>query len=290
MKLERIPLPRRIASLSQLSQSATHVLLVDREQASLLIDVSAKKAVVHELPAGQISGGFSADGQRLVLLSSRTPRVLVLETATRRELARFEVKTKRRWGVTTPYEVSLHPDGERIFVKGRPETIVFSLKGKVLDRIGTPGTFELSPSGTHLLFGDAGKFMLRPMEAARFVKFEALSATWCDDQTLVATTPAQFRHARVNRVDAKTGKLKKFYVLPPPDPWAAHGRWVLAITVAKKVGVSVIDLGDGRTQPFVLPGAAATTCVSAGASRGYVAVNGQKALHGFIYAASDRST
>lgn len=250
IQLQRISLPRGPGSLAQLTQSATHVLRIDRSGPALLIELSGKKPVAHELPMLIVkgegsepdaalvieSGGFSPDGTRMVLLRGGTdrnggkkPSVELVDTQTRALLSSFELKMEKPWGVR------MHPDGERIFVCGTPETVVFSSKGKVLDRLPTEKGFEVSPSGTHLLLELAdGEYGVRPLDKAKLMKFEASSATWRDDQTSITTTWKSMDEDVVSLVEASTGKAKKLATLPSIDSLEAYGDQVLATSVKGK--------------------------------------------------------
>lgn len=296
IQLQRISLPRGPGSLAQLTQSATHVLRIDRSGPALLVDLSGKKPVAHEFPIGIVkgagsepdaalvieSGGFSPDGARMVFLRGGTdrnggkkPSVELIDTQSRALLSSFELKVQKPWGVR------MHPDGERIFVFGSPETVVFSSKGKVLDRIGTERGFELSPSGTHMLFefGD-GEYRVRPVDKPKFVTFEASSATWRDDSTLITTTWKSMDEDVLNLVDASTGKAKKLATLPSIDSLEAFGDQVLATSVkGKKVEAFLIALPSGKVQRFELVGSPSGTRVSLGPAGAFIAVNWQKVLH-----------
>ena len=191
INLQRISLPCGPGSLSELVQSATHVLRIDRSGPAVLIDVSGKKPVAYELPilvipSGNsnadsarvaISGGFAPDGQQLVLLraggTEDTASVELFDTQTREQRSSFEVVLTRR------YAVSMMPDGERILVRGVPESLLCSREGKVLSRLATPKSFALSPSGEQLCLEDQdNQFVVRPLAGKTGkVKFEASSVT-----------------------------------------------------------------------------------------------------------------
>lgn len=301
MDYQRISLPRGPGSLSQLTQSATHVLRVDRSGPALLIDVSGKKPVAHELPmtiiAGKgsepdtgltiISGGFSPDGQRLVLLrdgtdqkGGRLPQVELVDVQTRALVSSFPLKK-----VKGAYGVKMHPDGQQLFVWGSPETFVFSLDGKELKlkRWGTPRSFSYSPKATQACIElEHGEFMLRPMDKLPKSppKFEASEVVWLDEETLVAATWLSQEKSAINLVDAKTGKLKKVATIPSVSALDAHSGWAFATNVqGKKVLVTAVELKSGKTQKFELVGSPSGTAVSAGPAGAYVAVNWQKVLH-----------
>lgn len=296
LQLQRISLPRGAGSLAQLTQSATHVLRVDRSGPALLVDVSGKKPVAHELPMTILPGkgsepdaaltieaaDFSPDGSRLVVLrggtdrnGGRKPSVEFIDPNTRAVVSSFEPKLEKPWGVR------VHPDGERLYVMGTPVTLVLSLKGKVLDRIGSDHGFELSPLGTHMLFEfPNSEWRVRPVEKPKFVSFEAGTARWRDDASLISTTWKSTEEDVVGLVDAKTGKTKKLATLPRIDSLEVYGDRVLASSCkGKKAEAFVITLPSGKVQRFELPGSPSGTQVSLGPAGAFVAVNWQKSLH-----------
>lgn len=296
LQLQRISLPRGAGSLAQLTQSATHVFRVDRSGPALLVEVSGKKPVAHELPMSILPGKgsepdaalvieaahFTPDGSRLVVLrggtdrnGGRKPSVEFIDPTTRAVVSSFELKLDKPWGVR------VHPDGERVFVMGTPETLVLSLAGKVLDRIGTERHFELSPSGSQFLFEfPKNEWRVRPAEKPKFVSFEAGSARWRDDASLISTTWKSTEEDVLGLVDAKTGKTKKLATLPRIDSFEAFGDQVLASSCkGDKAEAFVIALPSGKVQRFELPGSPSGTRVSFGPAGAFVAVNWQKTLH-----------
>lgn len=296
LQLQRITLPRGPSSLAQVTQSRTHVLVVDHSGPSLLVDVSGKKPVVHELPnlilEGQgtdpgtslctLSGAFSADGTRLVLLRAgtdrnggRKPALEVIDPFTRQLVSSRHVTIERPWGV------GLHPNGEHLIVMGTPVTLVLDAKGKAVERIGTDQGFAMSPSGARMLFqSQRSTWRVRPTDKPKFVEFEAAAATWRDDDTLLATTWTDSDDFDLNLVDAKTGKAKKLATLPRLDAFEAFGELVLASSCkGKKAEAFVISLPSGKVQRFELPGSPSGTQVSLGPAGAFVAVNWQRGLH-----------
>jgi cell wall assembly regulator SMI1/predicted DNA-binding WGR domain protein len=292
--LERISLPRGPGSLSQLTQSATHVLRVDRSGPALLIDVSAKKAVAHELrPEHQdteviTGGGFSPDGTQLVLLcadmNERGARLETIDVLTRERLSAFALPKE----LAKPYGVTVHPDGQQLFLWAKPQTFVLSLKGKNLNSIATPNGFGLSPSAKFVSIEEEhGVFVVRPLAGKKGVTIEASDVAWLDDETLIAVTWEKTEKSGIHRVSAKTGKMKKLALIPQVSAFDVHGNWGLATNVkGKKVLVTSIDLTSGKTQPFELVGSPSGTAVSIGPAGGFVAVNWQKVLHVFSQGAA----
>jgi cell wall assembly regulator SMI1/predicted DNA-binding WGR domain protein len=295
MDYQRVSLPLGPGSLNQLTQSATHVLRLDRSGPTLLIDMTGKKPVAHQLPSKPYprkdgnysstasSGGFSADGKLLVLLRAGIdhlkvpPEIELVDVQTRAVLGSFALKMQK------PYGAALHPDGQQIIVWGKPETVVFSLKGKVLDRIGTPESFCLSPNHEFMCIElEHGKFLVRPRAKMANVKFEASEVTWADDSTLIATVWAENDKSEIHRVDAKTGKMKKLATIPQVSAFDAHGDWALATNIdGKKVLVTSIDLNSGKTEKVELVGSPSGTQVSLGPAGAFISVNWQKVLHTF---------
>ncbi|MFT3709551.1 MAG: hypothetical protein QM817_18135 [Archangium sp.] len=292
---ERITLPRGPGSLRQLVQCGSWIARLDASGSTWLVDTSAKKPAIHEVPTLTLggegndanraftaeAGGFSADGKHFALLRAgaaglRLPSIEVLDVATRTKVHGFELKMK------APYNVQWHPDGERLYVSGNPETVVFSLKGKVLDRIGTDHGFELSPLGTQYLIKVSGsEWVVRPHDKPKFVKVEANDITFADEETLVFSGWSQTDKTPLFKAPTKTGKAKKLLVLEQrPSSLVAFGSRALAVLAGdKKVFAQVIELKNGRAQRKELQGAPSGTAASMGADAAYVQVNWSKTLH-----------
>lgn len=295
LQLQRIALTRGSGTLTQLTQSATHVFRVDRSGPSLLVDLSGKKPVVHELPPTVLPGkgsepdtalvieaaDFTPDGSKLVVLrsgaerSGRKPAIEVIDCGTRAVVSSFALSLAK------PSGVRVHADGSRLFVSGAPVTLLTSLGGKVLDRIGTEHRFAPSPSVAKYLFEfPRSEWRVRPVDKAKFVSFEAGSAWWRDDETLISTTWKSTEEDVIGLVDAKTGKTKKLATLPRIDSLEAFGDQVLASSCkGKKAEAFVIALPSGKVQRFELPGSPSGTRVSFGPKGAFIAVNWQKSLH-----------
>jgi dipeptidyl aminopeptidase/acylaminoacyl peptidase len=293
LTVSKLTLPRGAGSLRQLTQSATHLVRVDGSGASYLVDLGAKKPEVHELPSIIIPGkgsnpdralgvegaSFAPDGKRLALIrggmEGRPLAIELLDVATRQATGGFALK------LASPSNVQWHPDGERLIVHGRPETYVFSLGGKVLDRIGTQRRFELSPDGTHFLFeNDDAEWMTRPVAGPKFQKFEARDATWADGQTVVFTRWAPKDQQVVFTLAAASGKAKKLTTIPPASSLGAQGSRAVAVEAGeKKVAAIVIDLASGKKTRHELQGSPSGTAVSVGAERAFVSVNWAKVVH-----------
>ncbi|MBM4781278.1 MAG: lactonase family protein [Archangiaceae bacterium] len=309
-----IKLPSSTGSLGGLHLSGALILRVDRSNSGvLLIDRSEKKPTFREvaateLPRSVTAGVFTADGQHLMLLctddSQELPaRLVALEVQTGALASGFDL------GLARPRELWAHPDGERVYVSDETQTVSLSKRGDVLATFplldpdsssGDSPRFAFNASGTHVLFEVSGGFTVKELGTKKTASFEARSALWLDDDSLLARVRVGDRETgrmELHRIDAATGALVKQLAILPDLPGAnvsscavngTHAAFSFLSTRragsgAKRTTLHLlqVDLSTGRSSVADIAGRPSGSQVCVGPEATFVAVNMQSVLHVF---------